>query len=180
MGDSCTCTPSIFPPCTNLYSSVPANGFTQLGLRSYPKVPMAIKIDDELCNDLEILANEFNKYFTEIASNILNTQTGLELLEDYKPPEILRQFVTSKLPHDVEFSIPMVTEGMMLKALSTIDTSKAAGLDQMIAKLLRISAPVMARHLAGIINISITTGVFLICGNMQKYSQFLKQEAAQI
>ena len=74
----------------------------------------------------------------------------------------------------------MVTEGMMLKALSTIDTSKAAGVDQRSANLLRISAPVMARHLAGIINTSITTGVFLICGNMRKYSQFLKQEAAQI
>ena len=29
-------TPSILPPCTNLYSSVPAYGVTQLGLRSYP------------------------------------------------------------------------------------------------------------------------------------------------
>ena len=36
LGDSCTCTPSILPPCTILYSSVPANGVTQLGLRSYP------------------------------------------------------------------------------------------------------------------------------------------------
>ena len=36
LGDSCTRMPSILPPCTNLYSSVPANGVTQLGLRSYP------------------------------------------------------------------------------------------------------------------------------------------------
>ena len=36
LGDSCTRTPSILPPCTNLYSSVPTNGVTQLGLRSYP------------------------------------------------------------------------------------------------------------------------------------------------
>ena len=36
LGDSCTRTPSILPPCTNLYSSVPAYGVTQLGLRSYP------------------------------------------------------------------------------------------------------------------------------------------------
>ena len=115
------------------------------------------KKDDELCNGPVILANEFNKYFTEIASNILNTQTGLEQPEDYKPVEILRQFVISKLPHDVELSIPEV---MMLEALSTIDTSKAAGIDLMSAKLLRISAPVLARHLTGIINTSVTTGVF--------------------
>ena len=57
------------------------------------QVPMAIKKDDELCNDPVILANGFNKYFTEIASSILNTQTGLEQPEDYKPLEILRQFV---------------------------------------------------------------------------------------
>ena len=36
LGDSCTRTPSILPQSTNLFSSVPAYGVTQLGLRSYP------------------------------------------------------------------------------------------------------------------------------------------------
>ena len=36
LGDSCSRTPSILPPSTNLFSSVPAYGVTQLGLRSYP------------------------------------------------------------------------------------------------------------------------------------------------
>ena len=36
MGDSCSSTPSILPQGTKLYSSVPASGVTQLGLRSYP------------------------------------------------------------------------------------------------------------------------------------------------
>ena len=36
LGDSCLCTPSILPQGTKLYSSVPASGVTQLGLRSYP------------------------------------------------------------------------------------------------------------------------------------------------
>ena len=36
LGDSCTRTPSILPLSTNLFSSVPAYGVTQLGLRSYP------------------------------------------------------------------------------------------------------------------------------------------------
>ena len=36
LGDSCSRTPSILPPCTNLCSSVPAYGVTQLGLRSHP------------------------------------------------------------------------------------------------------------------------------------------------
>ena len=36
LGDSCSRTPSILPPSTNLSSSVPAYGITQLGLRSYP------------------------------------------------------------------------------------------------------------------------------------------------
>ena len=36
LGDSCMRTPSILPPCAILYPSVPANGVTQLGLRSYP------------------------------------------------------------------------------------------------------------------------------------------------
>ena len=36
LGDSCTCTPSILPQGTKFYPTVPAYGFTQLGLRSYP------------------------------------------------------------------------------------------------------------------------------------------------
>ena len=36
LGDSCSRTPSILPSCTILYSSVPAHGVTQLGLRSHP------------------------------------------------------------------------------------------------------------------------------------------------
>ena len=36
LGDSCSRTPSILPQGTKLYSSVPASGVTQLGLRSYP------------------------------------------------------------------------------------------------------------------------------------------------
>ena len=36
LGDSCSRTPSILPQGTKLYPSVPAYGFTQLGLRSYP------------------------------------------------------------------------------------------------------------------------------------------------
>ena len=36
LGDSCSRTPSILPSCTNLFSSVPGDGVTRLGLRSYP------------------------------------------------------------------------------------------------------------------------------------------------
>ena len=36
LGDSCSRTPSILPQGTKLFSSVPASGVTQLGLRSYP------------------------------------------------------------------------------------------------------------------------------------------------
>ena len=39
LGDSCSCTPSILCRGTKLYSSVPASGVTQLGLRSYPSGP---------------------------------------------------------------------------------------------------------------------------------------------
>ena len=36
LGDSCSRTPSILPPSTDLFSSVPAYGITQLGLRFIP------------------------------------------------------------------------------------------------------------------------------------------------
>ena len=58
LGDSCTRTPSILPSCTNLYSSVPAYGITQVGLRSYPPGPPMsfsfIRSDRPVCTTASI------------------------------------------------------------------------------------------------------------------------------
>jgi hypothetical protein len=124
------------------------------------KGPSVISIDNELCSDPHKITNSFNKYFTNIANDILQGQTNLKDPTEYKPPPCLQDFIDNNLPRGTRFSIPKVTEGQMKKSLNSVNVNKSTGLDSMSAKFLRIATPVLARHLCKVINISISTGVF--------------------
>ena len=59
-----------------------------------------------------------------------------------------------------DFEFPNVSEEGIKKILLSIDTSKAAGMDQIPAKFLRDSAEVLALPLRNIINLSIKLSIF--------------------
>jgi hypothetical protein len=122
--------------------------------------PKVIALDGELCSDTKTIANEFNTFFTHVADNILQSQSNINKKGKYVPPDILKESIASKLPHDIKFSIPYATEEQIMKALKSLDVDKATGIDDISAKYIRMSAPVLARHLCIIINNSIKTGVF--------------------
>ena len=51
-------------------------------------------------------------------------------------------------------------EEHILNSLNSLDTSKATGIDDLSAKYICLSAPVLACHLCTVINTSVRTGVF--------------------
>ena len=59
-----------------------------------------------------------------------------------------------------DFEFPNVSEEGIKKILLSIDTSKAAGMDQIPAKFLRDSAEVLALPLRNIINLSIKESTY--------------------
>ena len=60
-------------------------------------------------------------------------------------------FRDKKLPNNVQHEFPSATEEQILTSL---DVNKATGFDEMSAKYIRIAAPILARHLSRITNIS--------------------------
>ena len=58
------------------------------------------------------------------------------------------------------FVIPPVTEAFTLKHLLSLDTTKAAGLDGYPAKILKSAAPIIAKYITQIYNLSIQSGIF--------------------
>ena len=72
----------------------------------------------------------------------------------------MHDFIARKLPNNVRYDFPSVTEEEIFKALKSLDVTKATGMDEMSAKYISLAAPVLARHLSRIINITFSNETF--------------------
>ena len=72
----------------------------------------------------------------------------------------MKAFVESKLSSDVTFDIKPLTLTYVQNQLSTLDTAKATGLNDLSVKMLRLSSQVIAAPLTKILNLSIQTRIF--------------------
>ena len=59
---------------------------------------------------------------------------------------------------DCEFKFEKIEEEDVLKLLRGLDVNKAVGLDNIIAKLLRMAAPAISQSLASLFNFSLESG----------------------
>ena len=72
----------------------------------------------------------------------------------------LGTFITTKLPKENIFNIPYITEDFVYKFLTSLDNNKATGIDNISSKIVKISAPVITKHLTEICNHSIRNSCF--------------------
>ena len=118
-------------------------------------LPSSIIDDDKKLTDPQDIANSFNEFFTLIVNKYIpNDQSDLP---DFSK---LQNFIDSKISPDTLFSIPLMSETDVLKLLSSLEEGKATGLDGVSAKLLKISAPVLAKSITRLLNLSIASGTF--------------------
>ena len=113
----------------------------------------AIKSENDMITNESDLAEHFNNYFVNVASNLKEPIVNSEF-------ERLNTFVQSKVPNDVEFKIPSINVGFVRIFLSNLNVNKSTGLDNIGPKILKISANIIAPSLVYIINKSICTGSF--------------------
>ena len=120
------------------------------------KIKQAHFISGDLILDPQQAANQFNKFFVGVFEN-LNGQSQNTTYNDYGK---LDKFVLDKLPTNTYFSIPDITNEFTEKLLLSYDQTKAAGIDGLNARYLRLAAPVIVSSRMKILNLSIRTGVF--------------------
>ena len=58
------------------------------------------------------------------------------------------------------FSLSCATEGMILQILLSLNVTKGAGYDTLAPKVIRLVSAIIASPLTGIINLSVTKGIF--------------------
>ena len=72
----------------------------------------------------------------------------------------LVNFVESCKDPDVVFSVPDITNAQVLQIIKGISPHKAAGIDKISARFLRIAAAILAPSITRLINMSFSTGKF--------------------
>lgn len=112
-----------------------------------------LEINGSLVTELEDITNHFNCFFTNIgevlAGSIPDTaRCAIDHLQSYIPQ------VSSS------FSFRCVSTDEVLKLLKSLPEDKATGLDDLPAKLLKMTADTIAPSLTKIINRSLKTGQF--------------------
>ena len=114
--------------------------------RKNKSLPSSFIIDDSLVEDDLIIANEFNKYFTSIASSIM-------------PPGDIELGQSNEChTNRPMFSLPFVTVQFVLDTIDKMSVNVATGLDGVSCKIVKLSKLVIAPTIAGIINKSFTLG----------------------
>ena len=110
-----------------------------------------IKIDNDTITDPMLVTNAFNKFFTRIGENLANRFNNhqRESYKDYLNNPVLESF------HLCETSEPEVKY-----LLEKINVKKTTGHDDLPAKFIKYSAPLIAKPLSELFNLSIASGVY--------------------
>ena len=101
------------------------------------------------------IAKAFNEHFTSLASTYLENVDRPPSGKSEQHNFILKKFVQSKLPPGNTFTIPPIREEWVQKTLTNSGKHKATGLDNISTKVLKATAPYIAKVISKLCNHSI-------------------------
>jgi len=101
------------------------------------------------------VAEKFNNFYTTVAANLVSKlpRPSLKFGKDF-----ISQFYSSKGVLNNDFSFSLLSEDKVFKYLNNLSKNKATGLDGIPARFVVDSAPLIAKPLAHIINLSLIQG----------------------
>ena len=117
---------------------------------------VGLNIENELCFEKSKVTEQFNKFFTTIASTLV----------DHLPPGTgkygwshIQKFYQSIHTPLTSFKLMEVSESIVLKILQNLNSTKATGLDQLSPRFVKDGAEVIMSPLTHILNLSLVTGI---------------------
>ena len=119
--------------------------------------PIILETNNEHIVEPQQITNVLNDHFLNVAEKVT---LSLPKDESYKTPDELVTWISDRLPNEVKFDIPLITENEVFKALSTLDITKSTGVDKISPMFLKISSASISPHLTHIINTSIKSNTF--------------------
>ena len=110
--------------------------------------------DDSTVTDMTEMANMFNEFFINIASNLRVITDKLQM-----DTSKLENFISSAFDNYLtQFNIPAMTEEETLKMIETLPHGKATGPNDISVKVLKLVAPAFCHLLTKFFNLSLQNG----------------------
>lgn len=130
--------------------------FDELSGKTKSENITALSYNNKTVTDSKEIANILNTHFTTISDRYTNRD------KHNSEPDLapLRRYIRQRLPPGNVFKIPLITEHHMNKLLKELDVSKATGLDDISARLIKLGSPHIVKALVELCNRSIETGTF--------------------
>jgi len=113
----------------------------------------SLNIDGKEIINSQKISDEFNTFFTSIASNLKETVPPSEFKD-------IHSYVNSKVPLPMYFNIPLIDRDKVRKMLINLDISKSTGLDDLGPRFLKIAANIIYPVIHHIINLTISQSTF--------------------
>ena len=123
---------------------------------SNSNLPEELIINNERITTSLDIASKLNNYFSSI-SELLN---GNEIHTSPLDVTELKRFINSKIPGEVHFYIPPITNEQVASFIHTLDTSKATGLDGIGPRIIKMAIHSICPSIAALINKSLRIGKF--------------------
>ena len=119
-------------------------------------LPSELIFENESVTDSKEIATKLNNYFASVAKILNNHNT------ETSDPDLskLQDFVNSKVPNNISFKLPYITNEQVESYISALDPSKATGLDGLGPKIIKSAACILSPIIASLINKSILSGIF--------------------
>ena len=118
-------------------------------------IPNLLTHEGKSAENTSDVVDMFNDYFVKLSENLVTDSPQFTNTLD-----VLSNYIKSKLPSNEIFKIEDIDENNVFVMLHKLDTSKAAGIDSIGPKLLKLSAPIIYKPIASLINKSIANGKF--------------------
>ncbi len=131
-----------------------------------------LHINDSVVLDDKQIANTFNEYFV---------QTGPKLAAEVGDPT---SQPTNGLDNDTSyfgqrFVFAQISQINVATSLRQLEVSKATGMDNMPAKILKMSADIIAPSLTAIFNLSLNSCTYVNAWKMARITPIFKSEDRQ-
>ena len=113
--------------------------------------------DGQATTDTLSILEKLNQYFSIISERLQAEQPQNSPEFDSKN---LENYIKSKVPNNIQFSIPYMKLADLIATLNSLNVTKATGLDGLTPKILKTSANAIAPTLLKIKNTSLQNGQF--------------------
>ena len=114
--------------------------------------------NNKTSNTTTFTATQFNEYFTELSTNLIKENYGLDDKE-YITSSKLESFIKDRNVNE-NFQIPLLREEDTFKYINHLKNKKSSGTDKVNVFFLKLALPYINTPLTHIYNASISNGIF--------------------